>query len=70
LADAPWKKMYIIKFFFLNRALIYPLFFFVKLHADVDKLKFSVYDPHWHEGEEAIKSLNVRYKDIWNVTSE
>ncbi|XP_052304282.1 uncharacterized protein LOC18107031 isoform X3 [Populus trichocarpa] len=38
--------------------------------SDVDKLKFSVYDPHWHEGEEAIKSLNVRYKDIWNVTSE
>ncbi|XP_061946995.1 probable ubiquitin-like-specific protease 2B isoform X2 [Populus nigra] len=38
--------------------------------SDVDKLKFSVYDPHWHEGEEAIKSLNARYKDIWNVTSE
>ncbi|KAJ6860177.1 ubiquitin-like-specific protease 2B isoform X2 [Populus alba x Populus x berolinensis] len=38
--------------------------------SDVDKLKFSVYDPLWHEGEEAIKSLNVRYKDIWNVTSE
>ncbi|XP_011043059.1 PREDICTED: probable ubiquitin-like-specific protease 2A isoform X8 [Populus euphratica] len=38
--------------------------------SDVDKLKFSVYDPNWHEGEEAIKSLNVRYKDIWNVTSQ
>ncbi|KAJ6371957.1 hypothetical protein OIU77_002302 [Salix suchowensis] len=38
--------------------------------SDVDKLKFSVYDPHWHEGEEAIKSLDVRYKDIWNFTSE
>jgi hypothetical protein len=62
---------YLILFFSIElQYILFFFFFFVKLHADVDKLKFSVYDPHWHEGEEAIKSLNVRYKDIWNVTSE
>jgi hypothetical protein len=67
------KNVYYLILFFsieLQYILFFFFFFFVKLHADVDKLKFSVYDPHWHEGEEAIKSLNVRYKDIWNVTSE
>ncbi|CAK7355234.1 unnamed protein product [Dovyalis caffra] len=38
--------------------------------SDVNKLKFSVYDPLWHEGEDAIKSLHVRYRDNWNVTSD
>ncbi|KAG6768608.1 hypothetical protein POTOM_027530 [Populus tomentosa] len=38
--------------------------------SGVDKLKFSVCDPLWNEGEEAIKSLHVRYRDSWNVTSE
>ncbi|KAK9286910.1 hypothetical protein L1049_015317 [Liquidambar formosana] len=35
--------------------------------SGVEVLKFAVYDPHWSEGQEAIKSLDVRYKDIWNV---
>ncbi|XP_052310501.1 probable ubiquitin-like-specific protease 2B isoform X4 [Populus trichocarpa] len=38
--------------------------------SGVDKLKFSVCDPLWNEGEEAIKSLHVRYRDSWNVTSD
>ncbi|PPD68119.1 hypothetical protein GOBAR_DD35005 [Gossypium barbadense] len=33
-------------------------------------LKFSVCDPCWSEREKAIKSLSVRYKDIWNAISE
>ncbi|XP_020537888.1 probable ubiquitin-like-specific protease 2A isoform X2 [Jatropha curcas] len=33
----------------------------------IDKLKFSVYDPDWFEGQEAIKSLDSKYRDIWNV---
>ena len=40
------------------------------MQAGVDKLKFSVCDPQWNEGEEAIKSLHIRYRDNWNVTSE
>ncbi|XP_065870325.1 probable ubiquitin-like-specific protease 2B isoform X2 [Euphorbia lathyris] len=35
--------------------------------TDNDKLKFSVCDPDWPERQEAIKSLDVRYKDIWTV---
>ncbi|KAF9679043.1 hypothetical protein SADUNF_Sadunf07G0099000 [Salix dunnii] len=38
--------------------------------SGVDKLKFSVCDPQWNEGEEAIKSLHIRYRDNWNVTSD
>ncbi|KAJ6677779.1 UBIQUITIN-LIKE-SPECIFIC PROTEASE 2A-RELATED [Salix viminalis] len=38
--------------------------------SDVEKLKFSVCDPQWNEGEEAIKSLHIRYRDNWNVTSD
>ncbi|KAF2294211.1 hypothetical protein GH714_008304 [Hevea brasiliensis] len=33
----------------------------------IDKLKFSVYDPCWFQGQKAIKSLDVRYRSIWNV---
>ncbi|KAG8650413.1 hypothetical protein MANES_07G038300v8 [Manihot esculenta] len=33
----------------------------------IDKLTFSVYDPCWFEGQQAIKSLDVRYRSIWNV---
>ncbi|KAJ9159196.1 hypothetical protein P3X46_024718 [Hevea brasiliensis] len=35
--------------------------------SGIDKLKFSVYDPNWFEGQEAIRSLDERYRDIWNV---
>ncbi|XP_002522657.2 probable ubiquitin-like-specific protease 2A isoform X3 [Ricinus communis] len=35
--------------------------------SGIDELKVSVYDPCWSEGQEAIKSLDVRYRDIWNV---
>ncbi|XP_054801820.1 probable ubiquitin-like-specific protease 2A isoform X2 [Prosopis cineraria] len=30
------------------------------------ELKFAVYDPCWSKLEEAVKSLDVRYADIWN----
>ncbi|KAG8650412.1 hypothetical protein MANES_07G038300v8 [Manihot esculenta] len=30
----------------------------------------SVYDPCWFEGQQAIKSLDVRYRSIWNVIFE
>ncbi|KAB2091466.1 hypothetical protein ES319_A03G192900v1 [Gossypium barbadense] len=33
-------------------------------------LKFSLCDPCWSEREKAIKSVSVRYKDIWNAISE
>ncbi|XVE93620.1 hypothetical protein REPUB_Repub01dG0209700 [Reevesia pubescens] len=33
-------------------------------------LKFSVFDPCWSERQEAIKSLSVRYKDIWKTISD
>ncbi|XP_022725960.1 probable ubiquitin-like-specific protease 2A [Durio zibethinus] len=36
----------------------------------IESLKFSVYDPCWSERQEAIKSLSVRYKDIWNTLSD
>uniref|UniRef100_A0A2C9VIA2 Ubiquitin-like protease family profile domain-containing protein n=1 Tax=Manihot esculenta TaxID=3983 RepID=A0A2C9VIA2_MANES len=36
----------------------------------IDKLTFSVYDPCWFEGQQAIKSLDVRYRSIWNVIFE
>ncbi|GMI74651.1 hypothetical protein HRI_001134200 [Hibiscus trionum] len=33
-------------------------------------LKFSVCDPCWSEREKSIKSLSVRYKDIWHTISD
>ncbi|XP_050210330.1 probable ubiquitin-like-specific protease 2A isoform X2 [Mercurialis annua] len=45
----------------------------VKLHlksnatSGIDELKFSVYDPYWSKGENAIKLLDVKYRDIWNA---
>ncbi|KAL4362506.1 hypothetical protein GQ457_04G003530 [Hibiscus cannabinus] len=33
-------------------------------------LKFSVCDPCWYEREKSIKSLSVRYKDIWHTISD
>ncbi|XVF44852.1 hypothetical protein PTKIN_Ptkin02bG0157100 [Pterospermum kingtungense] len=35
-----------------------------------ESLKFSVYDPCWSERQEAIKSLSVRYKYLWNTLSD
>lgn len=29
-------------------------------------LTFALFDPDWSEIQEAIKMLNVRYKDKWN----
>ncbi|KAK4271319.1 hypothetical protein QN277_020030 [Acacia crassicarpa] len=29
------------------------------------ELKFAVYDPYWSKTEEVVKSLDVRYTDIW-----
>ncbi|CAN0921165.1 Probable ubiquitin-like-specific protease 2A [Linum grandiflorum] len=34
-----------------------------------ESLKFAAYDPHWFEGLEAIKSLNVQYANVWNSAS-
>jgi|EndMetStandDraft_3_1072993.scaffolds.fasta_scaffold1987887_1 hypothetical protein len=68
LADTIWKKYILLKIY-VNKALICYVFH-KKMQAGVDKLKFSVCDPLWNEGEEAIKSLHVRYRDSWNVTSE
>ncbi|XP_022744686.1 probable ubiquitin-like-specific protease 2A isoform X2 [Durio zibethinus] len=36
----------------------------------IELLKFSVCDPSWSERQEAIKSLSMRYKDIWNTVSD
>ncbi|XP_040957807.1 probable ubiquitin-like-specific protease 2B isoform X3 [Gossypium hirsutum] len=36
----------------------------------IELLKFSLCDPCWSEREKAIKSVSVRYKDIWNAISE
>ncbi|XP_038992413.1 probable ubiquitin-like-specific protease 2A [Hibiscus syriacus] len=36
----------------------------------IESLKFSVYDPCWSERQEAIKSLSVRYRDLWKALSE
>ncbi|WCJ18862.1 Cysteine proteinases superfamily protein [Euphorbia peplus] len=35
--------------------------------AGNDKLMFLVYDRHWPEIQEAIESLDARYKDLWKV---
>ena len=39
-------------------------------HAGVEQLKFAFYDPNWAKGQEAIKTLDVRYKDLWNIDFE
>ncbi|GMJ03471.1 Arabidopsis SUMO protease 1, SUMO PROTEASE RELATED TO FERTILITY1 [Hibiscus trionum] len=33
----------------------------------IESLKFSVYDPCWSERQEAIKSLSVKYGDLWKT---
>ncbi|KAI4296439.1 hypothetical protein L6164_036396 [Bauhinia variegata] len=32
-----------------------------------EQLKFAVYDPYWSEKEEAIKSLDVRFRELWSA---
>ncbi|GKV02324.1 hypothetical protein SLEP1_g14778 [Rubroshorea leprosula] len=34
----------------------------------IESLRFSVYDSCWSEKQEAIQSLNVRYKGLWRIT--
>ncbi|KAL4352969.1 hypothetical protein GQ457_06G003230 [Hibiscus cannabinus] len=36
----------------------------------IESLKFSVYDPCWSERQEAIKSLSVRYGDLWKTVCD
>ncbi|KAH1040315.1 hypothetical protein J1N35_042058 [Gossypium stocksii] len=36
----------------------------------IESLKFSVYDPCWSERQDSIKSLSVRYRDVWNTLSD
>ncbi|KAL6964223.1 Ulp1 peptidase [Sarracenia purpurea var. burkii] len=38
--------------------------------SGIVELKFAVFDPNWCERQEAIKSLNVRYKANWNLVSD
>ncbi|PON37513.1 hypothetical protein PanWU01x14_319680 [Parasponia andersonii] len=38
--------------------------------SGVEQLQFSVYDPRWVKGQEAIKTLDMRYKDKWNIDFE
>ena len=40
------------------------------MHAGIELLTFAINDPHWSDREEAIKSLDVRYKNMWNVIFE
>ncbi|KAA0031447.1 putative ubiquitin-like-specific protease 2A isoform X2 [Cucumis melo var. makuwa] len=35
--------------------------------SGIELLKFSVCDPLWSESEKAIRTLNVRYNDLWNA---
>ncbi|KAK4563784.1 hypothetical protein RGQ29_006060 [Quercus rubra] len=35
--------------------------------SGIELLTFAINDPHWSNREEAIKSLDVRYKNMWNV---
>ncbi|KAL4614937.1 hypothetical protein ACB092_07G089000 [Castanea dentata] len=35
--------------------------------SGIGLLTFAINDPRWSNGEEAIKSLDVRYKNMWNV---
>ncbi|GLT68550.1 hypothetical protein SLA2020_407700 [Shorea laevis] len=36
--------------------------------SDIESLRFSVYDSCWSAKQEAIQSLNVRYKGLWRIT--
>ncbi|KAK6253321.1 hypothetical protein QUC31_015041 [Theobroma cacao] len=36
----------------------------------IELLEFVVYDPCWSERQEAIKSLSLKYKDMWNTISD
>ncbi|TYH77963.1 hypothetical protein ES332_D04G192100v1 [Gossypium tomentosum] len=36
----------------------------------IESLKFSVYDTCWSERQDSIKSLSVRYRDVWNTLSD
>ncbi|KAG8500399.1 hypothetical protein CXB51_004270 [Gossypium anomalum] len=36
----------------------------------IESLKFSVHDPCWSERQDSIKSLSVRYRDVWNTLSD
>ncbi|THG11502.1 hypothetical protein TEA_012999 [Camellia sinensis var. sinensis] len=38
--------------------------------SGIAELRFAVFDPNWSEREEAIKSLDVRYKAKWNLVSD
>lgn len=40
---------------------------FLLIHAGFKELKFAVYDPCWSEAEEAVKSLDAKYTNIWNA---
>ncbi|XP_031744940.1 probable ubiquitin-like-specific protease 2A isoform X2 [Cucumis sativus] len=35
--------------------------------SGIELLKFSVCDPLWSESEKAIRTLNLRYNDLWNA---
>ncbi|XP_031263904.1 probable ubiquitin-like-specific protease 2A isoform X2 [Pistacia vera] len=35
--------------------------------SGIQLLKFAVYDPHWFKRQEAIKLLDVRYEEVWDV---
>ncbi|GAV79688.1 LOW QUALITY PROTEIN: Peptidase_C48 domain-containing protein, partial [Cephalotus follicularis] len=35
--------------------------------SGIEQLYFTVNDPYWFERQEAIISLDVRYKDLWNI---
>ncbi|KAJ7968305.1 putative Sentrin/sumo-specific protease [Quillaja saponaria] len=37
-------------------------------NAGFEQLTFAVYDPCWSKGEEAIRSLDLKYQDLWTVT--
>ncbi|CAL5377670.1 unnamed protein product [Camellia sinensis] len=38
--------------------------------SGIAELRFAVFDPNWSEREEAIKSLDVRYRAKWNLVSD
>ncbi|KAL2498053.1 putative ubiquitin-like-specific protease 2B [Abeliophyllum distichum] len=35
--------------------------------SEIEGLKFPTFDSDWYEKQEAIKSLDVRYKALWNI---
>lgn len=42
----------------------------MKSHVGIQLLKFAVYDPDWSIRQEAIKLLDVRYEEVWDVVFE